>query len=448
MDERKKRYLAIALFLFTDILFRIACDDGSPPQNVHGVDLRPSKTFKLKNSGVLAPDALDYIIAVTVLATIGMKRKRRFWCALRSPGAWNQEALRNWKSMGGDWQLDDWEDDQYKLHLRMTKLAFWKLHSVMARHISRRTTPFRAPVSSHKRLAMTLYWLAHGSSFSTLSLLFGVAKSTSVAVVHDTVRELHLQLVPKAIKFPTGRRLRQVMREFKSLSGLPRCGGAIDGTFVKIIKPKGVFGDAYFCYKKYSSVLLLASCDASGIFTFVDAGRPGSMGDAAVYQTSKLFNFVERKTWLHIQERGAQRNIVQGTYIRPYLVGDAAFPLSPTLMKSYDKDNLENFEATFNHRLIRTRRVIEQAFGRLKGRFRILSRSSLNNPRFVAQVAIVCCALHNVCEMWRCPVHRRWTIKSALYHPGPNDQHNNQAMENGADVRNKLARHIHRVRPV
>ena len=81
------------------------------------------------------------------------------------------------------------------------------------------------------------------------------------------------------------------------------------------------------------------------------------------------------------------------------LIGDFAFPLMPTLMKSYpDTTQLTEAEKIFNYLFIVARRVIENAFDRLKGRFRILQQmdSRLENTSDI----ILCCAiLHNFCEI-------------------------------------------------
>ena len=45
------------------------------------------------------------------------------------------------------------------------------------------------------------------------------------------------------------------------------------------IKKPEEFGDTYFCYKKFCAILVLGCVDARGIFTYVNAGRPGSVGD-------------------------------------------------------------------------------------------------------------------------------------------------------------------------
>ena len=89
-------------------------------------------------------------------------------------------------------------------------------------------------------------------------------------------------LIPTQIVFPRGRDLDQVMVDFEFLGGLPYCSSAIDGTFMKIDKPIQ-HGDCYRCYKKFTSISILATVDARGLFLNVNAGTPGSAGDAATF---------------------------------------------------------------------------------------------------------------------------------------------------------------------
>ena len=48
---------------------------------------------------------------------------------------------------------------------------------------------------------------------------------------------------------------------------------------------------------------MFVAVDSYGIFTFVDAGAPGSMGDYAVYNNSELKARIERGEWLDYQPR-------------------------------------------------------------------------------------------------------------------------------------------------
>ena len=42
-------------------------------------------------------------------------------------------------------------------------------------------------------------------------------------------------------------------------------------------------------------------------------------------------------------------------------------------------------------------KIVEQSFGDTKWRFKILLRASFNDPNYASKVAVVCCALYNIC---------------------------------------------------
>ena len=95
-----------------------------------------------------------------------------------------------------------------------------------------------------------------------------------------------------------------------------------------------------------------------------------------------------------MRERRRRHGRFYGVYIRPYLVADAAFPLVPTLMKCYqDTGNLTARQKSFNYRQIRTRQAVEQAFGRLKGRFRVPEHNYFRDPTYLSQITAVCCGV-------------------------------------------------------
>ena len=101
-----------------------------------------------------------------------------------------------------------------------------------------------------------------------------------------------------------------------------------------------------------------------------------------------------------------------------------------------DPVNKEHQKA-FNNRLTPTHRVVKQAVGRQKGRFHIIDKNALSRPKFVLDVAMVCCALHNVAERWAGIDDVSWlpkpTDNAVVTNVGPEDN------GEGIAVRNSVA---------
>ena len=84
-------------------------------------------------------------------------------------------------------------------------------------------------------------------------------------------------------------------------------------------------------------------------------------------------------------------------FVHAYLVGDAAFGLSPTLIKCYEGTPAEHSaEGKFNRAVINSRRAVECAFGRLKTRWAFCNRNTFwGEPTFTRDAIHVCTGLHN-----------------------------------------------------
>ena len=62
---------------------------------------------------------------------------------------------------------------------------------------------------------------------------------------------------------------------------------------------------------------------------------------------------------------------LQGWIVKPSNVADSAFPISLTYMKCYEIRQ-PAYRCSFNYSLIRMRKIVEKAFGRLKRRWKIM----------------------------------------------------------------------------
>lgn len=78
-------------------------------------------------------------------------------------------------------------------------------------------------------------------------------------------------------------------------------------------------------------------------------------------------------------------------------MGDSAYPCLPNLITPYkDTGNLTAAQKRFNKTLSQCRVVIEDTFGILKQRFRMLYHMKLRDIGRVVKIIYACCVLHNL----------------------------------------------------
>ena len=79
------------------------------------------------------------------------------------------------------------------------------------------------------------------------------------------------------------------------------------------------------------------------------------------------------------------------------------------MMKPFSHLNLSKEERIFNYRLSRARRVVENVFGILVTRFRVLINTMQQNTENVQKIVMACICLHNLMRM-RYPQGQNWAL--------------------------------------
>ncbi len=241
--------------------------------------------------------------------------------------------------------------------------------------------------------AAVLYRLAHGGVVHAVSHMFGIAESTLSLLTREVCNAIVVVLMPEVICLPAAERVREVCHLFRLRSGLPNCFGAVDGTHIQLsVRPpqSRAPGDYYCSRKDMYSIVMQAVVDSRGMFMDIDVRWPGRVHDAHIFRESNFFRVFPTAY-------PGMEQVINGVRVPLYVVADSAYPLAPWCMKRYVAGPHEGPTRVFDAALQSARIVVENAFSRLKGRWRIL-RSLNVNVAYAATVVAACAVLHNYCE--------------------------------------------------
>ena len=301
-------------------------------------------------------------------------------------------------------------DKQFKENFRVQRSTFGKLVRLVGPHVSKKDINYRAAIPVEKRIACALYALGSSSELRTISNLFGIAVNTTGLILHQFCSTIIDLFLHKLIKFPsTDAEICHTMNGFLTKFGYPLCLGSLDGTHIQIKPPPGAEPDCYN-YKKFHSVIMLATVNSDLIFTYINVGAPGRCNDSSVYSRSTLYDVIQNS--IHRNYYLIESNVT----IYAHFIADSAFALHSTLMKPYcEKSNMSRKECMFNYRLSRARSTVERAFGMMKNRFRCIHRKMEyeldNSLRIIKAIAI----LHNLCIISGDDSELDWDIPHTVY---------------------------------
>ena len=95
------------------------------------------------------------------------------------------------------------------------------------------------------------------------------------------------------------------------------------------------------------------------------------------------------------------------------ILGDSAYPALPWLVKPFPETAImTDMEKFYNYRQSRARMIVENSFGKLKGRWRCLLKRMDFQLENVAPVVTACVVLHNICELYGDTCLEEWRDSS------------------------------------
>jgi len=242
------------------------------------------------------------------------------------------------------------------------------------------------------RLGLTLYILAHGCTETEASATFSIPSSTVHRLFTETLEYIGMKLKNKYVIWPDHGRQKMLHETWYTWCGILGVVGAVDGTYIKVKKPKTKEHPVkFFCRKQFRAINLQAVCDFDGRFTYYFYGWHGAKSDWKALRGSPLGRTLDATYGLYG---------VNNPYLIKHgiLLGDSGYWPRPWLLVPFNRGPngyLPPDQDVYNYRHSSGRIIIEQAFGTLKGRWRIMHKGINCDLANVPLIMDACMTLHN-----------------------------------------------------
>ena len=191
-------------------------------------------------------------------------------------------------------------DDEFVEKMRITRATFNNLLNILWDELVLTPTNLKPePTTPDRQLALTLYRLAHGVTYTVLEDVFGTSKESGCMFFNKVIRLIVAYIYDEYVKLPeTDDEWEAEVRGFIENYGFPALG-AWDGFHVHVESQL----KANFSLKKKYTVNNLALTSYNKRFLYAAIGAPGSTHDARMLKESSFFDGVlQRKSSASISD--------------------------------------------------------------------------------------------------------------------------------------------------
>ena len=281
---------------------------------------------------------------------------------------------------GTEWEVMlDMDDNTFARHFRIRRSRFEQLLLLLQEGgLHSEHSHGLPPLPVPQKALMFLWYMANQNSYREISDKFNVSQSTAHTAILQ-VLTIMSGIVPHFVSWPRGCEKRMSSAAFQRTSGLDGVIGAIDGCHIRVQRPP-IRGGDYINRKCYYSVLLQGIVNDEGRFIDIFTGPPGRVHDARMLRGSTFYT-----NW---QEKMEDYQLLgDSAYI------GQAFPFIITPKR--DNGALTDADRQQNFNISRGRVIVEQAFGRMKCKWRRLRDLQNTRMDIVVMIIMAACSLHN-----------------------------------------------------
>jgi len=292
---------------------------------------------------------------------------------------------RHWSTSAVNCILNSWEGKNFKKEMRMSRETFDALLVLLDDHIFDslcRNPALRRPKAF--KLASVIFLLANGCTEKVAAHAAGIAPTTLASYVDEVLPPIIMVLRQKYCGKPSQEEINKSRFGFSYRRGLDCVRYAVDGTQIPWTPDNALNSIEYRNYKGWKSILVLAFVDSNYIFRGANIGWPGRAGDSTVFQSSAFWKRIVADPDGWLGPGGC-------------VAADSGFGAGPRVLVPGPDDGSDKW-GYYNFCHSSTRFFVEEAFGRLKNRFRILLNASKITFKVMIMIIEACILLHNWCE--------------------------------------------------